>query len=103
MDFAIGVSKGKRHSAACRRLASFACASAESCHSRVLMTASAARSASLVYSHRHILGIEGLSPAEITGLLDLSDSYVEQNRRADKKGPRVLPRLVIHPLLETLT
>ena len=32
------------------------------------------------FRHRHILGIEGLSPDEITLLLDLADGYVEQNR-----------------------
>jgi aspartate carbamoyltransferase catalytic subunit len=37
------------------------------------------------FPHRHLLGIEGLSPDEITLLLDLADSYVEQNRRADKR------------------
>ena len=33
----------------------------------------------------HLLGIEGLSPGEVTALLDLADSYVIQNRAADKK------------------
>ncbi len=34
------------------------------------MTAAPARSAPLLYSHRHILGIEGLSPAEISEMVD---------------------------------
>src|SRR6185295_18774897 len=33
-----------------------------------------------VLGHRHLLGIEGLSAADITGLLDLSEEYVELNR-----------------------
>ncbi|HYM32131.1 MAG TPA: aspartate carbamoyltransferase catalytic subunit [Candidatus Cybelea sp.] len=37
------------------------------------------------FPHRHLLGIEGLSPSEITHLLDLSEACVEQNRRVDKK------------------
>lgn len=37
-----------------------------------------------VYSREHLLGIEGLNPLEINSLLDLSNSYVEQNRRANK-------------------
>jgi aspartate carbamoyltransferase catalytic subunit len=37
------------------------------------------------FPHRHLLGIEGLSPSEITHLLDLSDACVEQNQRVDKK------------------
>lgn len=40
---------------------------------------------SLAFPHRHLLGIEGLTPAEITVLLDHSDACVEQNRRVDKK------------------
>jgi aspartate carbamoyltransferase catalytic subunit len=38
-----------------------------------------------VLGHRHLLGIEGLSAADITGLLDLSEEYVELNRQIDKK------------------
>ncbi len=37
------------------------------------------------FHHRHLLGIEGLSPEEITVLLDMSEACVEQNRRVDKK------------------
>ncbi|MEO0487070.1 MAG: aspartate carbamoyltransferase catalytic subunit [Pseudomonadota bacterium] len=33
---------------------------------------------------RHLLGIEPLSPADITAILDLSDSYVRLNRSAQK-------------------
>src|SRR5437660_1486808 len=32
------------------------------------------------FRHRHLLGIEGLSPDEISLLLDLADGYAEQNR-----------------------
>src|SRR5262249_50752365 len=81
----------------------FACAEIESCHSRALMTVSTVRSAPLLYSHRHILGIAGLSPGEITGLLDLSESYVEQNRRADKKDSLLRGRTVINLFFETST
>ena len=37
------------------------------------------------FPHRHLLGIEGLSPAEISHLLDLSEACVAQNQRVDKK------------------
>ena len=37
------------------------------------------------FRHRHLLGIEPLSAAEIELLLDTADSYVEVNRRSDKK------------------
>ena len=35
----------------------------------------------MTFRQQHLLGIEPLHPAEITTLLDLSDSYAEQNRR----------------------
>ena len=37
------------------------------------------------FTHRHLLGIEGLTPSEISALLDRSESYVELNRGAAKK------------------
>ncbi len=42
------------------------------------------------YPHRHLLGIEGLTPGEITFLLDLADSYVDLNSqgRKRKEDPR---------------
>jgi aspartate carbamoyltransferase catalytic subunit len=66
------------------------------------MTA-ADRPATLLYSHRHLLGIEGLSAGEIGGLLDLSESYVEQNRRPDKKDTLLYGRTVINLFFETST
>ena len=35
-----------------------------------------------VFRHRHLLGIEGLSPEDIKHVLDLADGYVELNRQA---------------------
>jgi aspartate carbamoyltransferase catalytic subunit len=35
------------------------------------------------FDHRHLLGIEPLRPDEITTSLDLSDQYVDFNRRRD--------------------
>ena len=55
------------------------------------------------FSHRHLLGIEGLSPEEIEALLDLAESYVEQNRRADKKRAILTGRTVINLFFETST
>ena len=37
-----------------------------------------------MFQHRHLLGIEGLTPEDITEILDLSDRYVEVNKRRDK-------------------
>ena len=36
-------------------------------------------------SHRHLLGIEELSPADITAILDRADDYVAMNREVRKK------------------
>src|SRR3546814_7467652 len=55
------------------------------CHKTALMTESSGTSAYEGYRHRHLLGIEGLTPPEILFLLDLSDGYVDLNRGADKK------------------
>jgi aspartate carbamoyltransferase catalytic subunit len=66
------------------------------------MTASPAPRFGL-YSHRHLLGIEGLSADEITGLLDLADSYVELNRQPDKKGSLLRGRTIINLFFENST
>ena len=39
------------------------------------------------FAHRDLLGIDGLSVSEITFLLDLSDSYVEQIGKLTKRHP----------------
>src|ERR1700756_4841862 len=38
-----------------------------------------------VLGHRHLLGIEGLSAHDISGLLELSEEFVLLNRQIDKK------------------
>jgi len=55
------------------------------------------------FPHRHLLGIEGLSPDEITVLLDLAESYVEQNRRTDKKLASLRGRTLINLFFESST
>jgi aspartate carbamoyltransferase catalytic subunit len=55
------------------------------------------------FPHRHLLGIEDLSPAEITALLDLSDVYVELNRRPEKKLNRLRGRTQINLFFENST
>jgi aspartate carbamoyltransferase catalytic subunit len=52
---------------------------------------------------KNLLGIEGLSPDEITLLLDLSETYVEQNRRPDKKQSVLRGRTLINLFFETST
>lgn len=60
-------------------------------------------SAATPFPHRHLLGIEHLSPDEITALLDLSDTYVDLNRRLEKKLARLRGRTQINLFFETST
>jgi len=55
------------------------------------------------YTHRHLLGIEGLSPPEVSYLLDKSEEYVEQNRQADKKKSLLRGRTIINLFFEDST
>lgn len=51
----------------------------------------------------HLLGIEALSPPDINALLDLADTYVEQNRQIDKKQDRLRGRTQINLFFEAST
>jgi aspartate carbamoyltransferase catalytic subunit len=55
------------------------------------------------FPHSHLLGIEGLSRNEITLLLDRSESYVEQNRQADKRKTLLRGRTIINLFFEAST
>jgi len=77
-------------------------AAAAAPYSAALMTA-LAPAAVLRFPHRHLLGIRGLSADEITLLLDLAESYVDQNRQADKKSAVLRGRTVINLFFETST
>ena len=55
------------------------------------------------FPHRHLLGIEDLSPDEISALLDLSDKYVDLNRRPEKKLSWLRGRTQINLFFETST
>ncbi len=58
---------------------------------------------SFVLRHRHLLGIEGLSAADITGLLDLAEEYVELNRQIDKKRTSLRGRTQVNLFFEAST
>jgi len=60
-------------------------------------------SAPFSFPHRHLLGIEGLSPDDITQLLDRAERYIEQNRQADKKQSLLRGRTIINLFFETST
>ena len=66
-----------------------------------LMTS--ASKSTFVLGHRHLLGIEGLSAADITGLLDLSEEYVELNRQIDKKRTSLRGRTQVNLFFEAST
>lgn len=56
-----------------------------------------------VFPHRHLLGIEGLSPLEINHLLDLSDPYVATNRGPDPTSESLKGRTVVNLFFENST
>src|SRR5204863_5286627 len=58
---------------------------------------------SRVFPHRHLLGIEGLSPEDISLLLDRSEGYVDQNRQADKKRSLLRGRTIMNVFFENST
>ena len=58
---------------------------------------------SRAFPHRHLLGIEGLSPDDITLLLDKSEGYVEQSRQADKKRSVLRGRTIMNVFFENST
>jgi aspartate carbamoyltransferase catalytic subunit len=59
--------------------------------------------AGVTWTRRHLLGIEGLTAAEITAVLDLADGYVEQNRRADKRSTALRGRTMMNLFFEDST
>ncbi|MAL62211.1 MAG: aspartate carbamoyltransferase catalytic subunit, partial [Alphaproteobacteria bacterium] len=52
---------------------------------------------------RHILGMEGVPKEEIEILLDLSESYIDQNRQDDKKSSILRGRTLINVFFENST
>ena len=58
---------------------------------------------SFVLSHRHLLGIQGLSATEISGLLDLGEEFVELNRQVEKKRTSLRGRTQINLFFESST
>src|SRR5688572_13392977 len=63
----------------------------------------AVSTSSFVLSRRHLLGIDGLSAGEITGLLDLSEEFVELNRQIEKKRATLRGRTLINLFFEPST
>ncbi|MCK0210041.1 aspartate carbamoyltransferase catalytic subunit [Starkeya koreensis] len=59
--------------------------------------------ASFTLQRRHLLGIEGLSPDEIVGLLDLAEEFVVLNRQVEKKRATLRGRTQINLFFEAST
>ncbi|MAX74465.1 MAG: aspartate carbamoyltransferase catalytic subunit [Nioella sp.] len=57
----------------------------------------------MTFSKRHLLGIEPLSPPEITTLLDLADRYAEQERTTDKHATALAGMTQINMFFENST
>src|SRR5689334_9503099 len=62
-----------------------------------------AAKSTFVLSRRHLLGIDGLSPDEIMGLLDLAEEFVDLNRQIEKKRTSLRGRTLINLLFEAST
>ena len=57
----------------------------------------------IAFRRRHLLGIDGLSSAEIEEFLDLAAGYVELNRQAEKKRSLLRGRTIINCFFENST
>ena len=57
----------------------------------------------VAFPHRHLLGIEGLQPQEIVGLLDLAEQAVEVSRQIEKKKAVLRGRTQINLFFEAST
>jgi aspartate carbamoyltransferase catalytic subunit len=55
------------------------------------------------YAHRHLLGIEPLTPDELTTILDLGERFLEIAERPIKKVPTLRGKTVINLFLEPST
>jgi aspartate carbamoyltransferase catalytic subunit len=62
-----------------------------------------AQKSAFVLSRRHLLGIEGLEPRDVTGLLDLAEEFVDLNRQIDKKRATLRGRTLINLFFEAST
>jgi aspartate carbamoyltransferase catalytic subunit len=56
-----------------------------------------------MWTHRHLLGIEGLTAAEITALLDAADKAYELSRRPEKKASSLKGKTIINLFFEAST
>lgn len=55
------------------------------------------------FPHRHLLGIDGLTPQDVHMILDLAQGYIEKNRQPDKKHAILKGRTLINLFFENST
>ncbi len=55
------------------------------------------------FPHRHLLGIEQLSPSDITAILDLAETYVELNRQSAKHADTLAGLTQVNMFFENST
>src|ERR1700732_579024 len=55
------------------------------------------------FPHRHLLGIQGLSPQDINFLLDLAEAAIEVSRQIEKKRSTLRGRTLINLFFEAST
>ena len=55
------------------------------------------------YSHRHLLGIEGLTATEILGLIDAAEAEIAVSRQVEKKKSVLRGRTQINLFYEAST
>ncbi|HET9068415.1 MAG TPA: aspartate carbamoyltransferase catalytic subunit [Amaricoccus sp.] len=57
----------------------------------------------VLFAHRHLLGIEGLTRADIETILDLAETYVSLNQQADKRADALRGLTQINMFFEAST
>lgn len=57
----------------------------------------------MILKHKHLLGIEQLTPGEITTILDTAESFLEVSRREVKKVPTLRGKTIVNLFFEPST
>lgn len=57
----------------------------------------------MTFAHRHLLGIEPLTPSDITTILDLADKYADLNRQREKQAGTLAGLTQINMFFENST
>lgn len=68
-----------------------------------LMPKTASQPSAASFHHQHLLGIDGLSAADVHTILDLARQYIARNRETDKKHPVLKGRTLINLFFENST